>query len=428
MIGSRHPDPWLQTSSSGLIGIVLACLAFLLLGAGPALCLEDGRIGVLYIGCIARSRPFWVMRDDPLFQMTFVQATLRDWAGVGPMPAESESDVHRMVRIYMPRTHEALVSNYDVIVLSDANVLVVGPHIAKLAQGVSEGGLGLFMGGGWESFGGTFGPPWGETLLGQLLPTRDIIMSMVESVQKVVVDRPEHELIRSLPWNWRDPDLAAPIKWHHNPVALKPGADLLAHVLTGAGQENPLMVTWRLGDGARVFAITSEIHRFFWQGGQWGNAWTYGIDLGCNLMIYLDDRPVPQDVDLARAVRSKMFEVATRRSLLMALLDFCESFGANTQRMVAGFDEMDEAIAQALPEYLDLRFEAMLETYDDVDAMLAEAEQEAVKLKNRTLLWVHVIEWLAVTGTAMVAGFVVWSLMVRRRLYQEVRTTRFAGE
>jgi len=36
-----------------------------------------------------------------------------------------------------------------------------------------------------------------------------------------------------------------------------------------------------------------------------------------------------------------------------------------------------------------------------------------------------VIEWLAVTGTSMVCGFLLWLLMIRRRLYREVRTTRF---
>ena len=227
--------------------------------------------------------------------------------------------------------------------------------------------------------------------------------------------------------NMKDPDLAAPIKWHHNAVTLKPGAEQLAKVITRKG-ENPLMVTWRLQGGPRVFALTSEIHRFFWQGGQWGSPWQYGIDLGCNLMIYLDDRQVPQDVELVRAVRSKMFEVGTRRSLLVALLDFCESFGASTRGIVSRFDEMDKAIAEAMPQYLDLHFEEMLETYGLVDEMLAETEDEAIKLKDRTLLWVYVIEWLTVTGTAMFCGFVLWSLMVRRRLYREVRTTRFAGD
>jgi len=406
-----------------MLGFVLASLAF---AAEPGLALEDGRIGVLYIGCVARSRPFWLMRSDPLFRMGFVQATLRDWAAVGPMAASSEAQVHRMVRAQMPRTLADLTTNYDVIAMHNANVIAVDPHIAKLAQAVSEGGLGLLMSGGWESFGGSGStyPPWGETFIGKLLPTEDIV-GVWEQSGRPVIDEPDHEVISSLPWDFSDPDLAAEAKWHHNPVTLKQGAEQLAHVITGLGRKDPLMIAWALQNDARVFALTSEIHCLFWQGGAYGNPWKYGYDFGCNLMIYLDNRPVPQDINLVHIARAKMFEVETRRSLLMALLDFCESFGASTRSLMPRFEEIDQVIAQAMPEYLQLQFEDMLESYRIADEMLAKAEEEGVNLKNRTLLWVYVIEWLAVTGTSMVCGFLLWSLMIRRRLYREVRTTRF---
>jgi len=405
-------------------GLGLFAIAALAIQLGTGL--EDGRIGVLYVGCIARSRPFWIMRGDPMFRMTFVQATLRDWAAVGPMPASNEAQVHRMVRMQMPRTYEDLVANYDVLVFHNANVLAVGTHIPRLAQAVSEGGLGLLMSGGWESFGGAGStyPPWGETSVGRLLPTEDIV-GIWEQSGRLVIDKPRHEFISSLPWDMRDPDLVAEIKWHHNPVKLKHGSEQLAHVITSLGREDPLMVIWTLDNGARVFALTSEIHCLCWMGGQYGNAWRYAIDFGCNLMIYLDNRPVPQDVELVHAARAKMFEVETRRSLLLALLDFCESFGASTRTIMPRFQEIDSVIAEALPQYLQLQFEEMLESYRVADEMLAKAEEEAVRLKDRTLLWVYVIEWLTVTGTAMVCGFLVWSLMIRRRLYREVRTTRF---
>ena len=322
----------------------------------------------------------------------------------------------------MPRSLTDLADNYDVIVLFEANVYAVGPHIDKLARGSSEKGLGMIMAGGWQSFGAASGySPWGETSIGRLLPTEDVISIWDESmIQRLVIDEPENELMSSLPWDKNDPALSGAI-WHHNRVTVKPGAQLLAHVVTGSGYEDPLMVTWELENGARTFALTSESCRLV---AIWDNMWRHAYDYASNLMIYLDDRPVPQDISLVHAARSKMFEVNTRRSLLVALLEFCESFGANTQRIMSRFEEMDEAIAETMPQYLELRFEEMLETYRLVDKMMAEAEEEAVKLKNRTLLWVYVIEWLTVTGTAMACGFVLWSLMVRRRLYREVRATR----
>jgi hypothetical protein len=52
---------------------------------------------------------------------------------------------------------------------------------------------------------------------------------------------------------------------------------------------------------------------------------------------------------------------------------------------------------------------------------------DALVLKDRALFWIYVIEWLSVSGTFLLAGFVLWTLMVRRRLYRQVASTRFAG-
>jgi hypothetical protein len=54
-----------------------------------------------------------------------------------------------------------------------------------------------------------------------------------------------------------------------------------------------------------------------------------------------------------------------------------------------------------------------------------QAEIVAEEVKNEALLWVYLTEWLSVSGTALIVGFVLWTLMVRRRLYREVETTTF---
>ncbi len=406
-------------SKAQVSGGLLLCL---LLVAIPATwCLEDGRIGVLYVGCVARSMPYWLMRSDPLFRPTFVQATIRDFMLFGPMPAPTIEDLNRLVRLYMPRTLQDVVSNYDVIVFFEANVHAVGQHIDKLARAVSEGGLGMVMTGGWQSFGGYAGyPAWGETPIGPLLPTEDVPGGWHDSPQhRIVVLKPEHELMRSIPWDPDDPALRGG-PWDHNYLTVRPGAEELARVVS-PGCDAPLMVTWRLEGGPRTFSIASE--------GGWylySVRWKYVYDFCANLLIYLDDRTVPQDLALVEATRSKIFEVATRRSMLLALLEFCESFGANTQRIVDRLTEIDRVVAGALPQYLNLRFEDALESYRTAGQMMENLEGEAMRLKHRALVWVYVIDWLAVTGTALVCGLLLWSLMVRRRLYRQVRYTRLA--
>jgi len=399
--------------------------------------LQDGRIGVLYVGCLARSTPFWWMRSDMLFSLNFVQATLRDWAGWGPTQvATQEGQVYRMIRLYMPRNLEDLTNRFDVIIMANANRLAVSPrNVEMLAGGVKESAMGLVMFGGWESFGGTGTsyPPWGDTSIGRLLPTSDaaeLYIHKPAGAHRLVIDRPDHEFMSSLPW---DPGQPFMYNYHHNLVRAKPGAQVLAHVESYSYSDHPGFVTWELMGGAPTFSITGEIIGPSSEPGQLhtmctrGNPWEYALDFGGNLMIYLDRRPVPQDIYLVHQVRIRMFDVSTRKSLLFGLLEFCDSFGANTERINARVDEASTLVADALPDYLELRFEEVLDVMDEVHAMYSEIEEDAIKLKERALLWVYVIEWMSISGTSMLAGFFLWSLMVRRRLWREVGTTRLSG-
>ncbi len=426
------------TRCTALAVLVLATVVLSFMQPQQVAALEDGRIGVLYIGCLARSAPFWWMRSDLLFSMSFVQATLRDWGAWGPAQvAKSEGQVYRMIRLYMPRTVSDLTSRFDVIILANANRLAVSPrNIEMLAGGVKEEAMGLVMFGGWESFGGTGTsyPPWGDTTIGELLPTNDageIYIYQPAGSHRLVIDEKDHEFITSLPWDRRQPFM---YNFHHNLVTAKPGASTLAHVESYAYKDHPGFVTWELPGGARTFAITGEIIGPSSEPGQLhtmctrGNPWEYALDFGGNLMIYLDRRPVPQDIHLVHQVRMRMFQLGTRKSLLFGLLEFCDSFGANTDKIHMRIDEANGMALDVLPDYLELRFERVLEVYDEIYEMLAEIEEEAVQLKNRALIWVYVIDWLAVSGTAMVAGAVLWSTMVRRRLWREVGTTKLVAQ
>jgi hypothetical protein len=395
----------------------------------------DGRIGVLYIGCMARSTPFWWMRSDPLFSMNFVQATLRDWATWGPSQVvEFEHQVYRLVRLYMPRSVNDLTSRFDVIILANANRFAVSPrNVQMLADGVSgEKALGLVMFGGWESFGGAFGmPAWGDSAVGQLLPTEDggpLYIHKPANSFKLVIDRPEHEFMSSLPWDPKQPFM---YNFHHNLATLKGGATMLAHVESSSFVDHPGFATWELLDnGARTFSITGEIQGPSSEPGQVhtmctrANPWEYALDFGGNLLIYLDKRPVPQDVELVHRVRQIMFDVANRKSLLIALLEFSDAFGANTNKINRELDVVNQIVLDVLPDYFALEFDVVLDAYTEVQERLGDLEVEAVELKNRALMWVYVVEWLTVTGTAMVAGFIMWTIMVRRKLYKEVSSTK----
>jgi len=51
----------------------------------------------------------------------------------------------------------------------------------------------------------------------------------------------------------------------------------------------------------------------------------------------------------------------------------------------------------------------------------------AIKAKDAAFLWIYAIEWLSVTSTASLSGWVLWALMMRRARYRAVATTRSSG-
>jgi len=47
-----------------------------------------------------------------------------------------------------------------------------------------------------------------------------------------------------------------------------------------------------------------------------------------------------------------------------------------------------------------------------------------MRLKDMALMWVYVSEWAAVLGTSLLAGYVVFTLMLRRAMYRQAGMTR----
>jgi len=77
--------------------------------------------------------------------------------------------------------------------------------------------------------------------------------------------------------------------------------------------------------------------------------------------------------------------------------------------------------------YLDQAYDSVLERIAQVREKLSALSADAVKLKDQTMLWVYLVEWLAVSVTSLVCGVALWTLMVKRKVYREVRLTRLGS-
>jgi len=375
---------------------------------------ETGKIRLLYIGDATNTRnPVFIYKSDPIFLPTLIPSC-RDVLFAAGLKID---DIYRYMRQYMPKTFEQMRDSYDIIILSDVCVLNFRPEqIVWMERCVREDGFGLVMVGGIESFGGSSNyPGWTGTQVADALPVAfgDTGISSPSGPLRLQVALPDNELMRSIPWK------SAPSFSGLNIVKLKDGASELARAASMTNQY-PLMADWIYEKG-RSFAFTPD-----WTPG-WGaefSLWEYYLDAASNLGIYSSRNPVPQDLQLVHANRAEFYAMLTRKALLGSLFDFVDRFGASTGKLESRVAEVDEMVSSAEASYVRQDYEGSLSVLGDAAKAIGEIEAAALKLKDRAMLWVYVIEWFAILGTSFACGTVLWAVMIRRRLYREVLVTR----
>jgi len=363
---------------------------------------------VYYMGdCLPTTSPIGFIGDDPAIDVIAVPATVHSGYF-------TDDEAKRALRLYLPRTYEELLEG-DSILLSDvrADTLPV-KWLSWFSRSVEEGGLGLMMIGGILSFGGySDSPPWDITSIGPLLPVNLVERMTTSVLWRPIVVAEENPLMTSLPWR------TCPIFHGYNDVTIKDGAELLA--ITNDGKENPFMASWNVGAGSS-FAFCTD-----WTPG-WGVTfmeWNYYPDFTVYSVYYSSGKEVPQDVELMHLLRSQLINFKTHREVLISLINFVEKVGAN----VVGLEEMirdaEKIREEAGDQYILQEYEECVATLELARGELEAIEAESIRVKERAFMWIWLIEWLAVSGALMVTGTILWTLMIKRRLYREVRTTRY---
>ena len=384
--------------------LLLAALSFLPCEArrSPV----SGRVRVIYCGDPTQNpSPYPFMRAEPLLDVLPIASS--HW-GVG-LP---EDQIKRYMRIYWPRTSRSLLDKYDVVILSDANIRSFEVHqLDGVRVGVVEHGLGFVMIGGGESFK-VESDDWGMTPVGDIIPVQGISFNSGAVATPRIVDD-KNEFIQSLPMR----ELEHIPFFGHNVVRLKEGSKLLAEF---AGRtSNPFLVYNDYGAG-RSFAMTGD---WTMDGGRVFISWDYYGDFAVNVVLYVAKEDLPSDIELVHRVRERMHYYENARSLAQRTLEFIEKFGANPRPAEVILSEAEDVRRQALGLYIQLELGESLRKMDEAIEKLGEAERTAAVLKSRALFWVFVAEWLTVSGTAMLSAVILYSLMVRRRMYRQVAVT-----
>lgn len=109
------------------------------------------------------------------------------------------------------------------------------------------------------------------------------------------------------------------------------------------------------------------------------------------------------------------------------MIEFVERFGADPSKVGERLDSLDERHDQASRLYLEGEYQAAGDLLFELLDEFTELETDLLEAKDRAFFWIYLAEWTGVLGVGILCGVILWTLMVRRRLYREVQTTAYPG-
>lgn len=374
------------------------------LGREPKYDPASGRIRVFYLGdALGQSSPVWQISMDPRFSTTPVPA-MQMFGYLG-----GAENVQKFQRLYLPRKYSDLVKQQDLIILSDTeSTLYTVKHITWFSDSVERDGMGLMMVGGRQTLLGE----WAGTSVEEALPGDFLGLITHEhfAMKSIPVD-PESEFARSLPFEEMPPWAGLIV------FTPKQGATT---VLRASPKNVPILLIHDYGEGSGMILAPD------WAGAWTGSCrtWDYWPDFISNMLHLVSGLKIPQDPALMHALREHFGDYTVSYGLILSLVDFADKFGANTRVLLNRLSELSDKRSDVNQKYIDQEYEQALEGIANLESEMVEVYHVALKLKDQALTWVYLTEVTALTGTSLVAGSLVWMLMIKRKLYKEVSTTK----
>lgn len=401
-----------------LLSILL--LASLLL---PEVCQGAEKVRILIAGNqVAIDLLRWFFDTEPAVIYHAVPA--RD---PGAIYGFSEADLVKMIRQYFPRTYESL-RTFDVLILTSPEYYLFTRQQDQWMYDAITEGMGGINDVSVFSIVSGIAESWSNSVTQQAFPndapavTARACGDPPIAAFRVIINREARYPILTgfIPFGVEDVHPPGGSRM----VIGREGSDVLAWQFGNFGNVKvDYIVAWEYGEGRTI--TNGNGMGICWQGYPMNPEDNqYAPEILMNMMYWLAGRDVIEDIAVFHRIKGNFAEYMSRMSVLISLVDFIDKFGANTDRIQEQILALEEIYDRASDHYLDQEFVECENAMLDGLQRFAEAEEVARVEKDRALFWVYLIEWLAATSTFFVSGFILWTLMVRRRLYREIDATR----
>jgi len=375
----------------------------------------------------AGSMPFMnsILKKEPMTDAVIIPTRV-----TSSMLKITADAIYRYMRLYFPRTYGELIEKYEFLILRgmDSTFFTL-QQLEWMRRSIEEDGMGALNDRSVMSSLTSYSIPWAETSTSEAFPNdADAVVSVDYSKSgyiEILVngDRTLPPILMpyidlfDFPGHYSGNTLMIPregtqvYSWVRSPVYSE-----FAYPVPG---QFPHTLGWRYGRGY-TWSLMDYSASGFWSEGQ--NP--YGLDAYWGMLMYSTGRDLPGDVVMVHQLRIRFHEYVELKGFIFSMIDFIDRFGANTNALEEEILLMDVDFVESRALYLSQDY---AESWGMIERLISEISLlrgRALEIKDRALLWIYVIEWFAVSGTFLAAGFMLWTLMIRRRLYRMVTTTR----
>jgi len=352
----------------------------------------------------------------------------------------SGKEIQRYIRLYFPRNYEQLLE-YDYIMLLMVEVFFLTDGQQRMIyDAITRNGVGALQDRSVMSMAEWIAHPWADSIISDAFPNdADSVVSQKFSYERVGLRYVVND-------NPSVPPILRPYRGFEGvETTITPGTTCISIPKPGAVVTSYIVGPFPQGFGgaypdSRFKAPGWMPHTMYWRLGN-ATTWThtdmlggdlywnpvhnpYSLDMLMAEFMFATGRQLPEDVVLVHNLRSKFSSFISTRGFIYAIIDFIDRFGANDAPIVSKVGDVTRIADQAKKLYLLQEYEQAADTMDAALSKMADIRREAMRLKDRALFWVYLTEWLAVTAVFLLAGFSIWTLMIQRRLYKQVGTTR----
>ncbi len=338
--------------------------------------------------------------------------------------------IRRYMRLYFPRSYDDLISKFEFLLLRGIDsTFFTNVQFDWMKQAIEEAGLGALQDRSVMSSLTSYSVPWAQSSTSEAFPNNAQDVVQINYARQGPMEVVLNDDAKLPPILSPYKDLLTYNMGHAGNTMMIPrqGADVYSWVKSSVYMDMayprpgwfPHTLGWRYGKGYS-WSLMDYSGSGFWSEG----VNPYGMDAYWGMLMYSTGRTLPDDVVMVHNLRKSFYEYADLKGFIFSIMEFVAKFGASTRSVEQDIAEMDAGWKESRSLYLQQDYQSAWTTMELLLGEMDLLRGQALKIKDKALLWIYVIEWLTVSGTFLGAGFALWTLMVRRRLYRVVESTK----